>query len=111
MEQHNQESSGISKIQLFEVIFQYPTYQHFLYGNHEKNFFHSLQEGIPQKKHRRNLKTYEKCFTGIEATDWLHKHLKKNPNFDAEVSKEQVKSKNYIVFKALCIYLGKGTKH
>ena len=52
-------------------------------------FFH-LQEGLPQKKHRRQLKTYEKCFTGIEATDWLHKHLKKNPNFDAEVSKEQV---------------------
>ena len=49
----------------------------------------NLQDGIPQKRHRRQLKTYEKCFTGIEATEWLHKHLKKNPNFDAEVTKEQ----------------------
>ena len=74
------------------------------------NFFHSLQEGIPQKKHRRNLKTYEKCFTGIEATDWLHKHLKKNPNFDAEVSKEQVKSKKLYSFQSsLHLFLVKVT--
>jgi len=35
------------------------------------------------------MRTYENCFTGAEAIEWLHKHLKKNPNFDGEVTKEQ----------------------
>ena len=35
------------------------------------------------------MRTYDNCFTGSEAIEWLHKHLKKNPNFDGEVTKEQ----------------------
>ncbi len=37
----------------------------------------------------RNMRVYDDCFTGSEAIDWLHKHLKKNPNFDGDVSREQ----------------------
>ncbi len=39
---------------------------------------------------RRNMRTYEGCFSGAEAIDGLHKHLRKNPNFDGEVTREQV---------------------
>ena len=49
----------------------------------------NVQQGLPLKRHRRQLRTYENCFTAVEAVEWLHKHLKKNPNFDAEVTKEQ----------------------
>ena len=49
----------------------------------------SLHSGIPLKRHRRHMRTYDDCFTANEAIDWLHKHLKRNPNFDADVSKDQ----------------------
>ena len=35
------------------------------------------------------MRTYDNCFTGLEAIDWLHKHLKKNPNFDGDVTRDQ----------------------
>ena len=35
------------------------------------------------------MRTYDNCFTGSEAIEWLHKHLKKNPNFDVEVTRDQ----------------------
>jgi hypothetical protein len=35
------------------------------------------------------MRTYDNCFTGAEAVDWLHRHLRKNPNFDGDVSREQ----------------------
>ena len=49
----------------------------------------SLHEGVPRKKHRKHLKTYEDCFTANEVIEWLFRQLKKNPNFDSDVSKEQ----------------------
>ena len=49
----------------------------------------SLHEGVPRKKHRKQLKTYEDCFTANEVIEWLFCQLKKNPNFDSDVSKEQ----------------------
>ena len=49
----------------------------------------SLHDGIPLKKHRKHLRTYEDCFTANEAIEWLHHQLQKNPNFDSEVSREQ----------------------
>ena len=50
----------------------------------------NLDTGLPRRRHRRQLRTYDNCFTGVEATEWLHKHLKKNPNFDTkEVTREQ----------------------
>ena len=44
---------------------------------------------MPLKKHKKNMRTYENCFSSTEAVDFLHKHLQKNPNFGTEVSKEQ----------------------
>jgi len=41
------------------------------------------------KKHKKNMRTYENCFSSTDAIDWLHKSLQKNPNFGADVSKEQ----------------------
>lgn len=49
----------------------------------------SLHQGIPRKKHRKHLRTYEDCFTANEAIEWLCKQLKRNPNFDSDVSKDQ----------------------
>lgn len=44
---------------------------------------------MPLKKHKKNMRTYESCFSSTEAVDWLHKNLQKNPNFGADVTKEQ----------------------
>ena len=50
----------------------------------------SLHEGdLPRKKHRKHLRIYEDCFTANEVIEWLFRQLKKNPNFDSDVSKEQ----------------------
>ena len=49
----------------------------------------SLHDGIPRKKHRKHLRTYEDCFTANEAIEWLFRQLKTNPNFDSDVTKEQ----------------------
>ena len=49
----------------------------------------SFYSGMPRKKHRIRMKSVEQCFTGHEALDWLHKNLKKNPNFGCDVSREQ----------------------
>ncbi len=45
--------------------------------------------GMPTKKHRVRMRTVENCFSGAEALDWMHKNLKKNPNFGPEVTREQ----------------------
>ncbi len=44
---------------------------------------------MPLKKHKKNMRTYENCFSSTDAVDWLQKSLQKNPNFGAEVTKEQ----------------------
>ena len=50
----------------------------------------SFHSGMPCKRHRVRMKTVvENCFSGAEAVDWLHKSLKKNPNFGQDVTKEQ----------------------
>lgn len=48
-----------------------------------------FRTGIPLKRHRRHIKTYENCFTGSEAVTWLLRTLKRNPNFDPGITKEQ----------------------
>ncbi|XP_068240420.1 DEP domain-containing protein 1A-like isoform X2 [Palaemon carinicauda] len=45
--------------------------------------------GMPVSRHWRGLRQYERCFTAAEAIDWLHVHLKNNPNFGSSVSREQ----------------------
>lgn len=49
----------------------------------------TFHTGMPVKKHWRHMKAFDDSFTGAEAVAWLHKHLKKNPNFGSDVTKEQ----------------------
>lgn len=42
------------------------------------------------KKHRKNFKTYQNCFTASEAVDFLHKQLQVNTNIGKDVSRSQV---------------------
>lgn len=46
---------------------------------------------MPVKKHYSHLglKTYENSFTGLEAVDFLHNHLVKNPNYGTSVTRQQ----------------------
>jgi len=51
-----------------------------------QNLFHT---GMILKKHRYRFKTYNDCFTGSEAVEWLHDLLKSHRNFGSHVTKEQ----------------------
>ena len=44
---------------------------------------------MPARKHMKNLKTYDNCFSSSEVVDWLHKNLQKNSNFGSDVTKDQ----------------------
>lgn len=44
---------------------------------------------MPLKKHKKNMRTYENCFSSTEAVDFLHRNLQKNPNFGPDVTKDQ----------------------
>jgi len=44
---------------------------------------------MPTRKHMKNLKTYDKCFSASEVVDWLQKNLQKNSNFGSDVTKDQ----------------------
>jgi len=44
---------------------------------------------MPTRKHKKNLKTYENCFSSAEAIEWLHKNLQKNSNFGTDVTRDQ----------------------
>ena len=44
---------------------------------------------MPLKRHKKNMRTYENCFSSTEAIDFLHRNLQKNPNFGSDVTKEQ----------------------
>ncbi|GIY81263.1 DEP domain-containing protein 1A [Caerostris extrusa] len=49
----------------------------------------AFQSGMPVKKHRRRIQTYNNCFTASEAVTWLHCYLMNNPNFGTDVTREQ----------------------
>ena len=49
----------------------------------------NLRSDMPTRKHMKNLKTYDNCFSSSEVIDWLHKNLQKNSNFGSDVTKEQ----------------------
>ncbi|KAK7086424.1 hypothetical protein SK128_017618 [Halocaridina rubra] len=49
----------------------------------------SFYNGMPVSRHWRGLRQYDRCFTASEAIEWLHNHLKSNPNFGSSVSREQ----------------------
>ena len=44
---------------------------------------------MPTRKHMKNLKSYDHCFSASEVIDWLHKNLQKNSNFGSDVTKDQ----------------------
>ncbi|KAM9326259.1 DEP domain-containing protein 1A [Gastrophryne carolinensis] len=48
-----------------------------------------FRAGMPLKKHRQHFKLYGNCFTASEAIDWLHRLLRSNSNFGAEVTRQQ----------------------
>jgi hypothetical protein len=60
----------------------------------------TLHDGMPLKRHRKHIRTYEECFSANEAIDWLNRQLKKNPNFGDDVSKEQTVSLLQKLFRA-----------
>lgn len=49
----------------------------------------SFKEGMELKRRRWRLKSYEQCFTGAEALDWLHTYLQNSSSFGAHVTREQ----------------------
>ncbi|GBM04504.1 DEP domain-containing protein 1A [Araneus ventricosus] len=49
----------------------------------------AFQSGMPLKKHRRRMQTYNNCFAASEAVTWLHCYLMNNPNFGPEVTRQQ----------------------
>lgn len=46
----------------------------------------SFHESVPLKKHWRNFRTYQDCFSASEAIDWLYRYLKASPNFKSHTS-------------------------
>ena len=56
---------------------------------------------MPRKKHWRQLRQFENCFTASEAVTWLHAQLKNNPHFGPAVTKEQTQ-------QLLCKFLKAG---
>ncbi|KAK3089623.1 hypothetical protein FSP39_005143 [Pinctada imbricata] len=49
----------------------------------------TFRQEMPVSRHRRYMKTYDKCFTAGEAVDWLHEYLKSNCNFGPDVTRAQ----------------------
>ena len=56
---------------------------------------------MPRKRHWRQLKHHENCFTASEATSWLHSQLKVNLHFGPTVTKDQIQ-------QLLCKFLKAG---
>jgi len=49
----------------------------------------SFKEGMELKRKRYRLKSYEQCFSGAEALDWIHSYIQNHPSFGAHVTREQ----------------------
>lgn len=48
-----------------------------------------MKLNVPVKRRRWRMKVYEDVFVASEALDWLHGFLKDNPNFGADVARQQ----------------------
>ena len=48
-----------------------------------------MKSSVPVKRRRWRMKVFEDVFVASEALDWLHGFLKENPNFGAEVTRQQ----------------------
>ncbi|XP_062582034.1 DEP domain-containing protein 1B-like [Saccostrea cucullata] len=71
----------------------------------------AFRQGVPAGRHRRYMKTYEKCFTATEAVDWLHNYLKSNCNFASEVTRGQTLQLLQKLHRARVIEDVRGVKH
>ena len=49
----------------------------------------TLRTGLPLRKQKKGLRTYEECIGSAELIDWLHKSLQKNINFGPDVTRDQ----------------------
>lgn len=49
----------------------------------------TLRSSMPVGRHRKNMRMYEDSFVASEAVDWLHQHLRMNPNFEPDVTRDQ----------------------
>jgi len=49
----------------------------------------NFRSGMPVKRHRKGLKTYDNCFRSSDAVEWLHKNLQTNNNFGVQVRRDQ----------------------
>ena len=47
-------------------------------------------EGMELKRKRYRFKSYDQCFSGSDALDWVYKYLQNHPSYGAHVTKEQV---------------------
>jgi len=48
-----------------------------------------MKSSVPVKRRRWRMKVFEDVFVASEALDWLHGFLKENPNFGADVTRQQ----------------------
>ncbi|CAL1546636.1 unnamed protein product, partial [Lymnaea stagnalis] len=48
----------------------------------------AFRQYLPCGRHRRYMKTFDNCFTGSSAVDWLLHYLKGNKNFNEDVSRQ-----------------------
>lgn len=46
--------------------------------------------GMPCKRHRIQMKFVERCFSGSEAVNWLHRNLKGDPRLVGDITKEKI---------------------
>ncbi|KAH9523688.1 hypothetical protein Btru_040659 [Bulinus truncatus] len=60
----------------------------------------AFRQFVPCGRHRRYMKTFDNCFSGGSATDWLHQYLKNSNNFNEEVSREKALSLLNKLYKA-----------
>ena len=49
----------------------------------------TLRAGLPLRKVKKNLRSYENCIGSAEMVDWLHASLRGNNNFGTDVTREQ----------------------
>ena len=73
----------------------------FLLGLKWNEAIRTFNNGVPRKRHWRQLRQYENCFTASEAVSWLHLQLKVNPHFGPAVTKDQIQ-------QLLCKFLKAG---
>lgn len=47
----------------------------------------AFRQYLPCGRHRRYMKTFDNCFSGASATEWLLQYLKTNGNFGSDISR------------------------